>query len=280
MKSESSTVVALRGLVMLGCLLLIPVAALWGGSVPELVKQLIQHHLGLETASASTAMTSAPPFAPGTAADPALSGPGGVPASLPPLSPPVVQLGPQAVPASAAALPPARLPQAAAPAAMPPAPALAQAQVTGIPAAVPAGNSAVVPVGYQAPAEPRPAEAFPREITPPARQTAPSVYQRKPGLVPVTLEEGLPPSPGPEPGKTPSAEPFQQIQNRLRQMGATYYLLESWGVQGDLYRFYCKMAVGGNANYTRYFEAVDSDPLRVMSKVLQDVETWRSGQSM
>ncbi len=71
---------------------------------------------------------------------------------------------------------------------------------------------------------------------------------------------------------------FTLIQQRLRELGATYFLLESWGSQGQLYRFYCKMAIGGNANYNRYFEATDVDPIRVMSKVLKEVEAWRGGR--
>ena len=59
-------------------------------------------------------------------------------------------------------------------------------------------------------------------------------------------------------------------------MGATYYLLESWGNQRQFYRFYCKMAVGGNPNYTRYFEATQGNALQAMAQVLQQVESWRA----
>lgn len=71
---------------------------------------------------------------------------------------------------------------------------------------------------------------------------------------------------------------FTSIQQRLRELGATYFLLESWGSQGQLYRFYCKMAIGGNSNYNRYFEATDADAIQVMSKVLNEVEAWRAGR--
>ena len=70
-------------------------------------------------------------------------------------------------------------------------------------------------------------------------------------------------------------DPFVSIQNSLRQQGATYYLLETVGGQQPNYRFYCKMSIGGNPNYTRPFEASDADPLRAMSLVLQQVEAWR-----
>jgi hypothetical protein len=71
------------------------------------------------------------------------------------------------------------------------------------------------------------------------------------------------------------ANPFMALQDRLRQLGATYYLLETWGNQKQFYRFYCQMAVGGNAGYTHYFEAINSNPLEAMADVLRQVEAWR-----
>jgi len=69
----------------------------------------------------------------------------------------------------------------------------------------------------------------------------------------------------------------REIQERLQKMGATYYVLESWGNDQQLYRFCCKMAVAGNADYVHCFEATHSDPLQAMQQVLQQVETWRGG---
>ena len=112
-----------------------------------------------------------------------------------------------------------------------------------------AARSDVVPAGYQAPAESAavavPAVEFPAENSRSTDSTA--------------------------------ADPFRSIQDRLRQLGATYYLLESWGSHQQLYRFYCKMAVGGNADYTRHFEATNSDPLHAMTQVLRQVVRWRDG---
>jgi hypothetical protein len=71
---------------------------------------------------------------------------------------------------------------------------------------------------------------------------------------------------------------FVATQRRLRDLGATYYLLETWGSQGQLFRFYCKVAIAGNASYTRYFEATDSEPLQAMAKVLEQVQGWRAGR--
>ena len=73
------------------------------------------------------------------------------------------------------------------------------------------------------------------------------------------------------------ADPFHSIQDRLRQLGATYYLLESWGNDQQTYRFYCKTAVGGSTQFTRCFEATDADPLQAMVKVLRQVEGQRTG---
>jgi hypothetical protein len=73
----------------------------------------------------------------------------------------------------------------------------------------------------------------------------------------------------------PSA--YSTIQERLKKLGATYYVLESWGNDQQLYRFYCKMAVAGNADYVHCFEATNSDPVQAMQQVMQQVETWRGG---
>jgi len=83
-------------------------------------------------------------------------------------------------------------------------------------------------------------------------------------------------APGPTPGG--SNDWFTWTQHRLRELGATYYLLETWGRNGELYRFHCKMAVAGNPDYTRHFEATDNDASRAMQQVLEQVEAWRAGR--
>jgi len=130
-------------------------------------------------------------------------------------------------------------------------PPLAEAPRFGTPPAATLGpdtaGSAVVPASYQAPLD-----AAPFAQPSPA---APQLNAQPPAAV----------------------DQFVYVQQRLRQLGATYYLLEAWGNDRQLYRFYCKMAVGGNASYTRYFEATDSNPHQAMAQVLQQVETWCSG---
>jgi hypothetical protein len=110
-------------------------------------------------------------------------------------------------------------------------------------------SSGVIPAGYQAPAD---SQA-------PRAATGLTAGQNGVGTVP------------------PGGDPFRTTQERLKQLGATYYLLESWGNQQQMYRFYCRMAIGGNPNYTHYFEAVESDPLQAMHRVLAQVESWHQG---
>ena len=81
------------------------------------------------------------------------------------------------------------------------------------------------------------------------------------------------------PGDAAGLKRFTRIERRLRQLGATYYLLESWGAEGHLFRFHCRMAIGGQPHQNRYFEATDEDPLEAMEQVLQEVQHWRFGRS-
>jgi hypothetical protein len=115
--------------------------------------------------------------------------------------------------------------------------------------ALEAANTGVVPVGYQAPLDSQPGGLSPSSF---AAESASGAA-------------GL------------GGDRFRSVQDRLQALGATYYLLESWGNQQQMYRFYCRMAVGGNPNYTHYFEAIESDPLQAMGRVLRQVETWRLG---
>jgi hypothetical protein len=74
------------------------------------------------------------------------------------------------------------------------------------------------------------------------------------------------------------SDQFISVEHRLRKLGATYYLLETWGNQQQMYRFYCKMAIGGSTEFTRYFEATHGEPLQAMLDVLRQVEAWKSGK--
>jgi len=135
----------------------------------------------------------------------------------------------------------------------------------------PLNGSGVVPVGYEAGA----GQAGPMAVAP--ENWAAS--QGLPGVEP--LPAAVPAAGGCMPGGDgrategqPAADHFSYIQQRLRELGATYYLLETWGNQG-MYRFYCRMAIGGNPNFTRHFESTGGNPLEAMGQVLRQVEAWR-----
>ncbi len=174
---QSSAAVMFRALVMLACLVAIPLLAVFGKSLPEIINTLLDGGWPSRPTSALNCPDKAPQFDPMVAVD--------------------------------------------------------------------LSASHVAPASYEAPAhsQPDPTAATP---TNPQRHAPPPVNQ------------------------------FTHIQDRLRQLGATYYLLESWGSRPQLYRFYCKVAISGNPNSTRYyFEATNSDPLHAMAQVLQQVESWR-----
>ena len=156
----------------------------------------------------------------------------------------------------------------AAPAAMGSTP-LASAETQGAsPVAVPAwpaGGQAPDPsqpvqANFETPIQAGPSAAAPQQVVPVKRADAAARQAAS----------------GPKPGG--SNDWFNWTQHRLRELGATYYLLETWGRNGELYRFHCKMAVAGNPDYTRHFEATDNDASRAMHQVLEQVEAWRAGR--
>jgi hypothetical protein len=77
-------------------------------------------------------------------------------------------------------------------------------------------------------------------------------------------------------GNSSPSDQFNYVQVRLRQLGATYYLLETCGDEKREFRFYCKMSIGGNPRFTQPFWSCDGDPLKAMTQVLKQVEDWRS----
>ena len=69
---------------------------------------------------------------------------------------------------------------------------------------------------------------------------------------------------------------FSQIQKRLRDLGAVYYRLETWGSTTPGFRFQCRVALGGHKGLSRHFEATDFGALASMEKVLAEVELWHN----
>lgn len=231
MAVQSSTTTFVRALVMLVCVVVLPLVALFGTSLPEWAEEvgLVDRLLGRQVLTRR-------------ATDPQ-SGPARPLQPVPPLPRDVQQ---PSQPGPWFSQPPQVAPPVIGSFGSPVTP-LAGTRTTGgdlVP-------GPVIAAGYETPdiAIPQTQPDWPE---PPPASTAPAAAA--------------------------PASPFEYIGQRLRELGATYYLLELWGDEQKLHRFYCRMAVGGNPNCTRYFEATDADALTAMVRVLQEVEVWRSAQ--
>lgn len=231
MAVQSSTTTLVRALVMLICVVVLPLVALFGTSLPEwaeevgLVDRLLGRHVLTSRATDPQSVLATPlqpvPPAPFDHQQPSQAGPRFF--RPPQVAPPVI--GGFESPATP----------------------LAGALTTGADR-VP---GPVIVAGYETP-----------DIA-----------------IPRTQPDWPGPSPAPTaPAAAAPTSPFEYVGQRLRELGATYYLLELWGDEQKLHRFYCRMAVGGNPNCTRYFEATDADALTAMVRVLQEVEVWRSAE--
>ena len=217
---------------MLACLVIIPLVAIFGKSLPDVFDSLLEGRWPTWPASQDRAAEQPPQFRPAATAGAAAVSPLGD-------TPPGGWAAGQAIQSPRGST------------------------ATGPP-------SAVVPASYAPQIDAGPSRAG---ATPGPGRLSADVSAPRAVPVPAAFPAG-----GASVGQPPQRiEGFTHIQDRLRQLGATYYLLESWGSREQLYRFYCKVAVGGNPDYTRYFETSDSDPVRAMREVLRQVEAWRVG---
>lgn len=80
--------------------------------------------------------------------------------------------------------------------------------------------------------------------------------------------------PAADSSEPPADDPLSRGEWRLRQLGATGYRLETWGVTGELYRFSCNVALSHQGQATRHFEATDTSPAKVIEAVVKQVEAW------
>ena len=240
---QSSTVVMFRALVMLVCLIAIPLAALFSSSLPAVVKAARE---GRWPTLAELKGPATPPQSALTEPPPFVASSTSAPA-------------PQGVAAATAGDFKRQSEPAGAPALLP--------RFPGTGADRP--PSEVVSAGFETPIDPtKPSE---RAVMPPERPTGYTKAVESPGTLGQNPATASPQQPG-------TTDPFSSVLDRIRQMGATYYLLESWGDQKREFRFYCRMAIGGNSQYTRSFWSIDTDPCRAMGQVLEQVEAWRSGR--
>lgn len=315
MNGQSSISSVFRGMVMLGGLIAIPAIALFGSGLTDAIKQLVQRQLGINSVSAAATLSEAPLFMPAGASSPAPQTPAPQPLAAAaigaPVAPTIPSPGNPTMAGAPVEMPTAARPPTVQPAPVPPAPPLGLQNVVPAINVAPPGTGVVQAIGYET-IRPAPGPAFASlEATRDAPvQFASSVYESAANLVPVPRmagaagQTGLPGTPATvevspasdntrrllplqETGGTErlqgpaggiSQDRFASMHFRLRQLGATYCLLESWGPQSELYRFHCKMGIGGSTNYTRSFEATDPDPLGAIAKVVEQVEQWRSGR--
>jgi len=247
MAEQSSTVAAFRALVMLICLLLVPVAALCGGSFPAVIKA-IQN--GRWPTLADFRGPSGPP--PSQATD-----------------------APRFVSPTAATLPQV-------------APKTSGFSVPGVGyAGFRMPDSSVMGASYDSPVDP-PTARTPGQSTSFTQNRGPATASNR-GLSPVPPGAGnlLPldsstaslhfDDRGSSAASTEANDQFKQVLDRLKQLGATYFVLEPCGDQEGEYRFYCRMSIGGNRRVTKPFCCFDCDPLKAMAHVLKDVEVWQTG---
>ncbi|HEV2969577.1 MAG TPA: hypothetical protein VGY55_06270 [Pirellulales bacterium] len=239
---ESSVGLVFRALVMLACLAVVPLVAMYGKYVPDFAQAVMEAYKSRTQAKAvanpQAAADDAPPFA-------------GAPirANNSP-TPPLSGRGPSA----AAPAPWTDSGQAARP--------LSEFRQPG----APDQSAGFKQASFDAPLTGHPGEA------------AGDIARRNeaPPAVPGNLQTAG----APGENQSDCTTQFRRMEQRLRELGATYYLLETWGSSGDRYRFFCKMALAGNAdnNRNRIFQATAADPLRAMRDVLDQVEEWHSGR--
>jgi hypothetical protein len=259
---ESSSVLAFRIFVMLSCLIVVPMAAIFGSAFPDVVKtQLVDRIVAWSTGKPLESSSGEGDFSEVTSAPASNTARGNTgnweaprwgAASTAPASWQATAPGPGGVvPAGAQGVNPATGNQSA-----------------SFAAVADSARGATGPYPLQRPAGETPNRGGPLDLGPAVAQS--------PAVV-MPAGESRSAAVGHE-ASGEQCDRFTLMERKLREYGASYYLLETWGNDGDLYRFHCKMAVGANPSYTRHFEATDRDALRAMAQVLEKVEAWRAGR--
>ncbi len=236
---ESSTVVAFRALVMLACLIVVPMAAIFGSACPDIVRALlIEPLMGSKVASeVCRPKDGTSPLGEGFAAN--SSGRPNTNVGVAPPWPTTVEI---------AGLTTASARSGAAG-------SLQRATQSGRPEQSPAEGTLA---RFDVPVDTSTSSPWPRfsgSLSDPAGAAGPSQL-----------------------AAAPAPDRFSMLEKRLRDYGAIYYLLETWGNEGELYRFHCKMAIANNPNYTRHFEATHREAMQAMTQVLEQIEAWRAGR--
>lgn len=77
----------------------------------------------------------------------------------------------------------------------------------------------------------------------------------------------------PTPALVTPGDWFQWTETKLRELGATQFILESNGEQG--YRFRCKAPLPTDPGFARHFEATGETALAAMQDAMRQIDAWR-----
>jgi len=268
---DTSTQVTIRSAIIIGCMILVPLWALVGNSWTNVFR-------GTAVASSTHSgnQSKAPLYEPRRGGKPAelpakrdelrLSDPAG-------MSEPLLDAQPLAAASPfqmmTAPTMPTAMPMelAATPATLDP--SYATRINTAMPTPMP-GEHAIQTVSTNSAVSPS------LEPLPPVMQTMPVPH---PAHVPLSMPTQTPPPavetrPNPIPAAATPGDWFQWTEARLKQLGASQFILESSGAQGG-YRFRCKAALANDPGFARHFEAQGDSALAAMQEVLRLVEAWR-----
>jgi len=284
---QSSATVGCRAAVMVVCLIAIPLAAVFGTTLPDLIQDLLSRRWGTTPVPAKDSRCEAPPFRgfvrpipSSVAQDDPISGEGSDGSH----TPPICQSGPPGRIGPAGGTPNTRQDDAIWAGYDSPVEPLSASAIPAWPQQTGGGpkwgGSSASPTGSAATtavlSDPTTVEPSPRDLVPVAEPECPPGSIRPSG--PFQPPNAAWDCAARQHQSPQTTEQFARVQRRLRELGATYYRLETWGDQGQLYRFQARMAFNGNADYVRHFEVTDSDPLTAMVRLLNQVETWQAGR--
>lgn len=82
--------------------------------------------------------------------------------------------------------------------------------------------------------------------------------------------------------ETTSSQPtdaFARGERRLRELGASHYRLETWGERGELFRCTANVKLPSGRRAMRHFEATAPSPSQAIEQLLAKVEAWREAGS-
>lgn len=241
---QSSATVACRAGVMLICLIAIPLSALFGTRLPDLVQRLLDQQSDKTRVETWDSLAEAPEFEATASPGPWAGGPNS---------------------------------------------AIREGRARDLPTDFPSGEGApesVASIGKMADRRKSEGGFLPagRSLGERASSASRMEYSR---AIPANYQSPLEPTAVSGTAGRPAESPpqpfeptdqFARIQERLRRLGATYYVLETWGDRGQYYHFHARMALGPGEDAVRHFDATDADPLAAMARVLGEVERWRGGE--